>query len=60
MDDDAILEAALRFAASKGDSEPESIECVRDASSMKAVHLFSGGGIYEGTAPTSVDSNGWR
>ena len=47
MDSEAILDAALRAAASKGDSDPYSIECVPDASRAGAVHLFSGGGISE-------------
>ena len=47
VDKNEILAEALRVAASKGDSEPESVECVPDASLMEAVHLFSGGGISE-------------
>ena len=47
MDSDAILEAALRIAASKAEPDPDSIECVLEASHARAVHLFTGGGIPE-------------
>jgi len=45
VENDAILEAALRVAASMGDPDPQSVECVTGASRARTVHLFSGGGI---------------
>ena len=47
VDNDAIREAALQIAASKGDPDPASIECVREASRVQTVTLFSGGGVSE-------------
>jgi len=47
VDNDAILEVALRVAASKGESDPESVECVPEVSRANVAHLFSGGGVSE-------------